>query len=767
MTQTRRTSGKLPWTRGLSGLAVVGPALALGGVHPVVLAAWTVLVGALVWRIAWRSRDDLVRPWPAWVLLGLAGWTALAALPIPGLRGLLAPSIEAWVEAAVAPAGVEPPPGLSVRPADTLMEAVRLVGLAGITLAAAQLSWRLATAAVAACGLAVAGVGFVHAFLGTEAIYGLYTPHDILPGLRTALLGTFVNPNHQSGLLLLALFCAAALAVDQLYGARTARDAAKAEQRRDRGLAMLGAIALLLPALLLSLSRGALIALALFGPAALGLALRKLPSNRGSQSRHLRRGPLIAAIAALTALVVGIGRHGAWAELLTLFDDPSAAYDEKLGPAAHAPALIARSPILGTGRGTFIDLFPLEVPGSDRVFTHLESTPITAVLEWGPLVGGGVVLAGLLWWIAALRRGGQGRERKARAIVLLGIAALGLQSIVDFSLEFIGVAAPLLALVGALTPHGRARVRRARLLSAAPVLGVLGGLSVMLLAPHTWGRDASTNAAVASGEVEVADALRWRPVDGALHAIAARRALERGDVDAAAAHADFATRTRAGSVDAWLLLSEVHARRGEPEARDAAVSHALDRVHAPVPRELVDYLQRRYPDPEAAAAVTPSRPRAFAAIVRALREAGARDHADAMARDRSFSHPDDPTPLLFRSQIAAERNIPALALHFALLARATDPRSGAAHLAVVRATVACHGVPAGLEALEAVPMAELAPDERDQIDELRVRLLLQRGGSESVTRARALAEDLLLHSPDEAARTRRRALVREASEASP
>ena len=261
--------------------------------------------------------------------------------------------------------------------------------------------------------------------------------------------------------------------------------------------------------------------------------------------------------------------------------------------------------------------------------------------------------------------------------------------------------------------------------------------------------------------------MRWRPLDGGLHALAARQALERGDIEAAAAHADFATRTRSGSVDAWLMLSEVHARRGELEARDAAFSMALDRVRAPVPPALVAHVLRRYPDPQAAASITPARPLPFSAVIRALRDAGARDHADAMAHARSISHPDDPTPLLVRSQLAAERNNAALALHFALLARATDPRAGAAHLAVVRATVARHGVPAALEALEAVPAAELDDDARDQIDELRVRLLLQLGAPDALARARTLAEALLLHSPDEAARNRRRALVRETTEAAP
>lgn len=766
VSDARRTpSGRIPWTRGLFGLAVAGPALALGGVHPVVLAAWTALIGALLWRLCRRSRDDLVRPWPAWVLVGLAAWTALAALPIPELRGLVAPQLQAWVVDGLKAAGQEPTPGISVRPADTLIESVRLLGLAGVVLAAAQLSWRLSAAAVAGCGLAVAGVALVHSFLGATEIYGFYAPRDMPPGTRTALLGTFVNPNHQSGLLLLALFAAGALAVDQLYGARTARDAAKAEQRRDRGLAMLAALALLVPALLLSLSRGALVALAAVGPLGLVLALRQIPDERGSKSRRVRRGPLVAGLLALLALIVGIGRHGAWRELATLFDDPSAAYDDKVGPAVAALGLIGRSPITGTGRGTFIDLFALQVPGSNRVFTHLESTPVTMLVEWGPAVGGATLVAGVWWWARATRHVGPRREKRARTLLLLGVLALALQALVDFSLEFIGVTAPLLAIVGALTPHGRARVRRGWLQPAAPVAGVIGALVILALAPHTWARSPATNRAVAGGVIGLDDALRWRPLDGGLHTVAARRALERGDVEAAAGHATFATGVRASSTDAWLMLAEVEARRGDSAARDRAFASALDRVRAPVPPELIAYLLRRYPNPSTAGPITPSDPLAFSAVIRGLRDADAPAHADAMARQRSLTHPRDPVPLLFRSQLAAARRDGALALHFALLARATDPGYGGVDLAVVRATVLRDGVQAGLEALAEVPMDTLPPKDSAQLDEIRVRLMLQRGAPSDLDDARRLAEQLLLHSPDDAARARRRALVRAAHEA--
>lgn len=761
----RHTSpGGIPWTRCLFGLAVVGPPLAIGGVHPTTLAVWLLVIGALLWRLARRSRTHLARPWPALFLFGLAVWTLLAAIPIPGLRQLVAPGLQAWVEAAVLP-GAPTTPGLSVTPADTVVEALRLVGLAGMLIAGARLSWRVSAAAVAAAGLAVSGLGFVHALLGATSVYGIYAPvHEtFLP--RTALLGSFINPNHQAGLLLLAVFASAALAVDQLHGARTARDAARVTQRRERGLAMIGALLLLIPALLLSLSRGALLVFAALAPIGLVVGVLRPPASHGTKPHAQRRGPILVGAIALAGLVLLVGRHGPWAELLALLDDPGHALDQKLGPARDGWGLIRRSPLLGSGRGTFIDLFPLQAPGDDLIYTHLESTPVTALVEWGPLVGGLALLATAAWWVTALRYRVQGRERRARALLLIGVAAVLLQSTVDFSLEFIGVAAPMAAVVGGLTPHGPGRLSRRLLLRVAPGVALVSAAAVLGLAPHTWTERSSTNAAVADGTLDVSAALRWRPLDGSLHAVAARIALTRGDIEAAGAHARTATRTQPGSIDAWLMLAGVCERRGDPVARDEAVTQALDRVRAPAPSALLDYLRTAYSSAPQIEAVTPTRARAFEAVVRGLREAGALDHADAIARARARTHPEDPVPMLVRSRVALERDQAVLALHFARLARASAPLSADAQLAVARATARHEGVRPALDVLAAASELPLPPREQQRIDELRVRLLIQDGTSDALDRAQALAQALLLHSVDADERTRRRALVGDVTQA--
>lgn len=759
----RSPTGTFGWTRALFGLAVAGPAIALGGVHPQVLAAWILIVGALVLRLS--TQAVLRCPRVSWLLLGLAGWTALAALPVPGVRTWLAPTLASWVSGALGPSELSQWSALSVRPADTVVEAVRLIGLAGVALAAGQLTWRLSALAVAAAGVLVAGIGFVHALAGATKIFGLYAPIHTSLESRTALVGTFVNPNHQSGLLLLALFAAAALAVDQFHGSRTARDASKVDQRHDRGVALLGAVALLLSALLLSLSRGALLAFAITGPVGLVVALRGRPSSRSSSSTRPRRAPMFIGAAVIAAVTIAVGRHGAGAELLTLFDNPAATWGEKLGPTLDAAGLVGRSPILGTGRGTFVDLFPLHAPGSERLYTHLESAPMTAWVEWGLLVGTIVIVGAVAWWVRTLRAPTTPRERRPRILLLLGLAALALQNLGDFSLEFIGVGAPVAALVGTLSGHTGAALSRRRAAIFAGAAAVAGALIIVVVAPQTWVQQSATDRAAASDPNEQRRSIRWRPLCGDLHILMGRQALERGDLEAAEHHATFGAQTREASIDARLVLAEVYARHGDAARSDLALTEALDRLRPPVPSLLIDYVLTHSPTPASATTITPQRSRPFSLVIRALRDAGALDHADAMAKARSQTHPQDPTPLLVRGQLAAERRNPALALHFAQLARATDPTSGSAHLAVARSTATRHGFTRALETLDDAPLGLLSARDQDRLAELRVRLLLQRGGRDDVDHALELAQDLLMHSEDEAARTARRELVRAATQA--
>lgn len=758
MAQLWARARKLPWSAMLLSLAVVGPPLAIGGVFPSIVPAFVIVVVALSWRAAKRRKRAAHIPWASAVLLALAAWTAVQWLPIPGLRELFAPQLATWVQQSAELTDVPARSGLSISAADTGLEVARLVGLAGLVFAAAQVSWRVSAAAISAAGLLVAGVGLAHELLGSSAIYGLYVPQDISLTERTALLGTFINPNHQSGLLLLAVFATAALAIDQFHGARVARDIGKVEARADRAMGACGALLVLIPALLLSLSRGALLAFVVIGPIALVLGLRELPGQRSSKPEGRRWRVLSGAF--VVALVAVLARHSAWSEFTTMITDPGDAFERKLGPAREALGLLEVSPVLGIGRGGFVDLFArIQAEPDPIVFTHLESAPVTALVEWGVLVGPAAVIAAIVWWFAALRRDGDPRNVRARRVFLLGVAAVLLQNIGDFSLEFLGVAAPVAAAVGALSPRGKYEVERSRLRAVALGLGLVAVGIATVSIPHTWARRAQIDAQIRAGEVPLAQALERRPLDGTLLAIAARDALSQKDPRAAGL-AELATQARPSSIDAWLALAQGREGEGASLETIVATRRALDLVREPVPEALLEYVVKLYPTPSDAAVVAPPSRTAWYAFVRALRAAGHIEHADALAEARAQNRPEDPSPLLVRSHIALERHQPALALHFARLARQVDPSLSDAHLAVARATAQHYGIDEALSVLDEADTLALAAYEQDRLDEFRVRMLVAQGTTVSLNRAARLAEALLLRSTTPQDAARRRALLR-------
>ena len=332
-------------------LAVAGPPLALGGVHP-----WTVIALLAVLLPAWSlvsrpARGRIVVPAAIAIGLGAAAFTLVQWLPWGELRGAVAPRMAELVDASMHGVGVEPRAGLSPVPGDTGLEVARLLGLSILFAIAAQLRWRTVAAVVAITGTLVALIGFAHEALAIDRIYGFYAARDVDLATASALRGPFVNANHQSGLLLLGIFCAGALAVDQ-----SRRGAGLAEARQvDRFAACIVALAIQIPALVLSLSRGALLVFVVLAPIAMVLAWRR---GSGSRARLPRVGTELAIVACIVALFLGVAGHGAWDELATLARIDDAELVRRIAGLRDALALIELSPLLGIGRGAFVDLYP-------------------------------------------------------------------------------------------------------------------------------------------------------------------------------------------------------------------------------------------------------------------------------------------------------------------------------------------------------------------------------------------------------------------------
>ena len=661
-----------PWTRGLLAVVVIGPALALGGVAPEVVIAFMILLLPLWLRLGRRSRGTIEVPWPAWIGLAAIVLTALQCAPLPaGLRELFAPGSGERIARALAGSGIEAWPSLSPTPADTALEVARLSGLTVLFVIAAQLPWRFTAGLVSAAGAAVAGLGLLQVGLGMRAIYGFYSPLDVDPTATPALLTSFVNPNHQADLFLLALFSAGGLLVRQ--GLAEAREAASPETR----MLLWSCILVVGAALLLSLSRGALLALVLTAPLALVIAAFARHREGGDRSRRgrARWWPRVAVLVAVGAAAAMIAQAGAWAEMRTLAN-PGQGVADKLRIAADALELHQLAPYVGVGRGAFVDLFPaVDSSPGEVIHTHLESAPAALWVEWGwagAAIGVGLVLA----FFDALRRLRVRSDGAARAIALLGVAAVALHSLGDFSLEFLGVAAPTVALAGALAGRGR-RVGSTRATAAGLLLLLVALPLAIVAAPHTWSKRA--------GRSDLSE-LRVRPLDAHLHRTLARRSLERGaDPERARHHATVAAALRPGESESWLLRAAAEARLGEHGMAKESMRRALATLEgAPTPA-LVIYLLAQVDAPAELGKLLPESPTRWAALVSAI--AGVDPAAGLeLATTRSDRPSPEVAPVLeAQAGAALVAGNPALAIHYARLLALAAPAEASAHLLLARA----------------------------------------------------------------------------------
>ncbi len=766
----RQQRNRRSWSQLLLVAAVGSPALLLGGVPPSAMLLFLLIVFALWQRLCLRSESPLLVPRVALLAVGASLLTFVQWAPIPGMQAAFAPELHAQVQHALAGTGLTARAGLSPSPGDTGLECARLLGLTLLLIAAAQLSWRAAAAATALVGSAVALIGFAHEALGFEAIYGAYAARDIALGSLPSMLSTFVNPNHQSGLLLLGIFAAGALAADQHRLGLDTRDPSKVDRYGDRFLASMAGLMVQVPALVLSLSRGAIVSMLLVAPFAIWLGLRRQRSERQSQrrrSRHMSPLRMVVAVG-LVGLFFLVAQHGAWRELTTLLDlaDPDADVETKWRVANDALPLIQLSPWFGIGRGSFIDVFsPYDSAPSHVLHTHLESAPLNAMVEWGPLFGGLLVGSLALWWLHAMIAHRHRHDGAARQIVLLGLLAASLQNTVDFGFEFLGVAAPAVALVGAMSPKPpwRWSPQRARWIGSGMLLGAL--VLAMLSRGDAFTARPGVDAAIHAGTIDPATIMPRRPLDGRLHGLWARRLAEAGDWEGARARAEFAVEQRPGNVDGWLIHGAALAELGSPTAEvDRSIGRGLSLLHDPPDEALLNYLLEHYPDPEALAAVCPTEAKPWALLIDGLRT-NAPAHADALAAARQRQAPQDPAPLEVRHQLALQTERPGLALHHARLLRAVVPDHAAAHLAVALSlrSFTPPRLDQARQALEYALRDAPLPDDRARglVEEELLRTLIDLGDEASLTRARELSPTLLARPAERQTRRRRELLARQ------
>jgi hypothetical protein len=627
-----QAAGQLPWSRGLLLLAVVGPPLWLGGVKPWTVPAFVLVVCGLLLRRCMRSDAPVRMPAFWWLGLLAAGVTFLQWVPLPSaLLRVLAPELSRTVAELIDGTGVDTWSRLSVHPGQTGLEVARLLGLTGLFVVAAQLSWRLVAAYVSLAGTLVAVIGLVQKLVGVEAIYGIYMPRQGLGQmLHPPLVTSFVNSNHQSGLLLIGMFAAGAMAVELHARARETRGRRPSERLADRAYLAGGAVVIQGTALVLSMSRAALVSLVIVAPIAL-ILIARAPRPIGSEPEHEQRRRLAFAVLLLGMLGLAL-TQGAWDQLASLRD--ISVFQEKFRVAREGLALIPMSPVLGIGRGAFVDLFPLvDRHPSPLQFTHLESTPLAWLVEWGPVPGAVLVLGVGLWWLRSF----WANRDVGRRLALCGLLALAIQSCADFSLDFLGVTAAAVALAGALG-YGAARGQSfstKRVMAVSVVASILALAIAVPSIPSSWSQRRARDRAVLDGTLALEGALHHTPLDAFLHLALARQLADAGDWAAARSRAEVAIRLRPSSLDAHLLAATAAAHLGAPLDSIEHVRRGLEGLREPVPDVLIQWLIASVQSPRRARARLG--PRLDCARARA-----GSDLAHTRARVRECSHAHAP-----------------------------------------------------------------------------------------------------------------------------
>jgi O-antigen ligase len=268
---------------------------------------------------------------------------------------------------------------------------------------------------------------------------------------RKYVHSTFLNPNSfatYAGISFVA-FCALLL---KLYrnefasvgGSIRFRIATFIEVTGQKGVALLGVAFVILVALLLSGSRGGMIAtvLALLVLAALTLRLRK------NKSAEQREAVIVIGVLFMAATFLAFGDVVAGKITQEGFHDES-----RIAVQTITIRSILDAPMLGYGYGTFMDVFPMfrDQSLSTSGAWELGHNTYLEVLQGLGLVFGSMLVASVGLLVLRCVKGAAVRQRDetlpcvaASAAVLVGIHAL-----VDFSLQIQAITLTFMALLGA------------------------------------------------------------------------------------------------------------------------------------------------------------------------------------------------------------------------------------------------------------------------------------------------------------------------------
>ena len=388
-----------------------------------------------------RVLGPLSRPlrWLALGVVSLLGLGALQLVPIGGLLPLLSPPTAAHIDPFV-PAGLAGPGTISLYPWQTRVVTCMWAAAAAILLATARACREPRAPTLVAGALVVAASAVAAVGLGYHVMGGSLPWVEDWASAR--MVGSYRNPNHLAGLLVLALpLCLAFAGIGDPQATGT--------RRRLLWLAPGG---LLLACVVLTRSRGgtlaALIALGVYVALTTPGRLREVP----------RRALGGAIAAALFLLTLGLDPL---AERFSQATDELGQDVSRLAFTREALRIGAEFPIFGAGLRSQEQLTPARVPASKLVnATHNDYANLFAD---GGLWGVACLALILGGFFLIARRGHartQGRRRLLWAACIAGIAGHLLWAGAEFNLQiqanlwaFSAVAGLALTLAGPRRPR--------------------------------------------------------------------------------------------------------------------------------------------------------------------------------------------------------------------------------------------------------------------------------------------------------------------------
>jgi tetratricopeptide (TPR) repeat protein len=461
-------------------VAIFAAPLALGTHQPGPVA---LMLGLSVLALAGLCVDRKAVPVPG-VVMALAAVTAyvgLQCLPLPpALLRLLSPGAADLYRFSLPVsefAGHWYP--LTLDGPATALEFAKAVAYTAFFLVALALAGEAGTrkrlaAALALSGLTVALIGYGHRLVNAQQLFGMALFRDAHPPFLT----TFGNANHAAGFLALCAPVSLGLAL----------------RARDRRLKFLWALAYVLTgaAVFLTLSRGGILA---FLAAQAVLAFELVGTRDRRRDLDPRSPPrrrwfaVVPAAAAVVAVAAYLAYEPVMIELSTLSSVSRVSHEGKFQIFAESMKLLGEFPLTGIGRGAFAtvgDRYLAALPTGTADF--IENEILQPLVDLGAPMGA-LLLASLLVALAlALRRD---QRTSLDCAIWAGVFAVCLQNLVDFSLEFGGVALPLLAALALLLRTDPRAAETPRRRSRAVVLIALAlclplSVAALIHARHGW-----------------------------------------------------------------------------------------------------------------------------------------------------------------------------------------------------------------------------------------------------------------------------------------